>query len=104
MDDNISMQQLNLQIHLLQEQGDAFENLRGELGSLEKKRIMLEQQVYATKREKDERQSELNQMQTGGLNTFLSKIIPGREKKLEVCRMMADEAAAKYRTAIHALF
>lgn len=103
MDDNISMQQLNLQIHQLQEQAAAFENLRGELGSLEKKRIMLEQQVYATKREKDERQSELNQMQTGGLNTFLSKIIPGREKKLEVCRMMADEAAAKYDTAIHAL-
>lgn len=103
MDDNISMQQLNLQIHQLQEQSAAFENLRGELGSLEKKRIMLEQQVYATKREKDERQSELNQMQTGGLNTFLSKIIPGREKKLEVCRMMADEAAAKYDTAIHAL-
>ena len=103
MDDNISMQQLNLQIHQLQEQAAAFENLRRELGSLEKKRIMLEQQVYATKREKDERQSELNQMQTGGLNTFLSKIIPGREKKLEVCRMMADEAAAKYDTAIHAL-
>lgn len=103
MDDNISMQQLNLQIHQLQEQAAAFENLRGELGSLEKKRIMLEQQVYATKREKDERQSELNQMQTGGLNTFLSKIIPGREKKLEVCRMMADEAATKYDTAIHAL-
>lgn len=103
MDDNISMQQLNLQIHQLQEQAAAFENLRGELGSLEKKRIMLEQQVYATKREKDERQSELNQMQTGGLNTFLSKIIPGREKKLEVCRMMADEAAAKYDAAIHAL-
>lgn len=103
MDDNISMQQLNLQIHQLQEQSAAFENLRGELGSLEKKRIMLEQQVYATKREKDERQSELNQMQTGKLNTFLSKIIPGREKKLEVCRMMADEAAAKYDTAIHAL-
>ena len=82
MDDNISMQQLNLQIHQLQEQAAAFENLRRELGSLEKKRIMLEQQVYATKREKDERQSELNQMQTGGLNTFLSKIIPGREKKL----------------------
>lgn len=103
MDNNMSLQQLNQQITLLKEQSSAYQNLRGELGSLQKKRVLLEQQVYAAKREKDNRQSELNQMQTGGLNAFLAKIIPGRQQKIEVCRMMAEEAAAKYDVAIRAL-
>lgn len=103
MDNNMSMQQLNQQIMLLTEQSSAYQSLKGELGSLEKKRILLEQQVYAAKREMDDRQSELNQMQTGGLNAFLAKMIPGRQQKMEVCRIMADESAAKYDVAIRAL-
>ncbi len=103
MDKNMSMQQLNQQIALLTEQSSAYQNLKGELDSLEKKRILLEQQTYAAKREKDHRQSELNQIQTGKLNTLLAKILPGRHQKLEVCRMMADESAAKYDIAVRAL-
>lgn len=100
MEDKISMQQLDQQIQQVKVQAAEFQNCRGQLDSLEKKRTQLVKKVSEYKRLRDERRSELYRLQSGGLNTLLAKISSGRQQKLDICKTMADDASKRYENAV----
>ena len=99
MEDKISLQQLNQQIRQVSAQAADFQARKNQLDALENRRNELSKKVSAAKQERDDRRSELYRLQTGALNVLLTKLLPGRRQKLDICKTIVKEADAKYDAA-----
>ena len=99
MEDKISLQQLNQQIRQVSAQAADFQARKNQLDALKNRRNALSKKVSAAKQERDDRRSELYRLQTGALNVLLTKLLPGRRQKLDICKTIVKEADAKYDAA-----